>query len=157
MDDRLTVLGYIAVLTSALSSCIVLSAVLIGVRRAAQVRWLSPISEGRRRPAGLWITSEFEDVMQSALALNSYEVGRGELQGIRLSESIRYSPDDYEAAIREISDAYRRNRVIAVDVRKMDQRSAIRLMDFCSGLSAGSMGWIFRLSDNVLVLTPGVQ
>jgi FtsZ-interacting cell division protein YlmF len=95
--------------------------------------------------------------MQSALALNSYEVGRGELQGIRLSESIRYSPDDYEAAIREISDAYRRNRVIAVDVRKMDQRSAIRLMDFCSGLSAGSMGWIFRLSDNVLVLTPGVQ
>jgi FtsZ-interacting cell division protein YlmF len=94
-------------------------------------------------------------VLSSALALNSYEVGRKELRGVRLQESQRCAPLDYEPAVREISRWHREGRVVSVDLGKVEIRCAIRIVEFCSGLSAAKSGWIFRLSDDVIVLTPG--
>ncbi|MEV7968722.1 cell division protein SepF [Sphaerisporangium sp. NPDC088356] len=63
-------------------------------------------------------------------------------------------PTDYQVATREIAQGFREQRVISIDLGEMDRRQAVRLVDFCSGMTAVCSGWIFRLTDNVIVLAP---
>jgi FtsZ-interacting cell division protein YlmF len=49
---------------------------------------------------------------------------------------------------------FREGRVVSIDLGKLDGREAVRLVDFCSGITAMDAGWIFRVTDKVIVLTP---
>ncbi|MFF0379832.1 cell division protein SepF [Actinoplanes missouriensis] len=89
--------------------------------------------------------------------LNSYEVGRGAPDGIRLTDNFRCLPHDYEDAVRRIAQNYCAAHVVSVDLSKVDHQSAIRIVEFCSGLCTARSGWMFRVSEFVIVLTPGVD
>ena len=43
---------------------------------------------------------------------------------------------------------------MSVDLGRMSNDQATRLVDFCSGFLLGSSGWLFRAADRVIVLTP---
>lgn len=95
-----------------------------------------------------------EESLRQAIAANPFLVDRHYSPLVALDEVSRYSPVDYEASVRDLSEAYRVGRSISVDLRRLDSRNASRLVDFCSGMTAGSAGWIFRIADLVIVVTP---
>ncbi|GLZ77749.1 hypothetical protein Afil01_25560 [Actinorhabdospora filicis] len=74
---------------------------------------------------------------------------------MRLGAVVTIAPRDHRSPIAEISHHIRNGRVVSLDLSHMDERDVIRLVDFCSGLISGVSGWIFRVSDSVLLLTPG--
>ncbi|RCV54677.1 hypothetical protein DEF23_15400 [Marinitenerispora sediminis] len=89
-----------------------------------------------------------------AESLNSYHTLSQGDPAIRLTKALRYSPHDYQSAVSEISIRYREGRVISIDLSKMNPHQASRLVDFCSGMAAGSHGWIYRITDHAIIITP---
>ncbi|WP_161952543.1 cell division protein SepF [Actinoplanes sp. TFC3] len=158
MNQNFTALGYVAVLISAATSLLIVCAALAfsfrGIRRPGRLN----TAPGNRLPSATpWVTSELDQALDAAVALNPYNVGRKALQAIHLANAVRYSPNDYSTAAREVADSYRQNRIVSLDLSNMNSQSAVRLVDFCSGLLAAKSGWIFRPSDFVIILTPGVE
>jgi FtsZ-interacting cell division protein YlmF len=156
VNQNSSAFGYIAVLTSAITSLLIVCAALLSmIRRAPQPRQRRLASTNDRRLVSAGIASHLNQVLDTAIALNSYNVGRREMQSIHLANAVRYSPTDFEVARREVADSYKQQRVVSLDLSDIDARSAARLIDFCSGLLAAKPGWLFRLSESVVVLAPG--
>lgn len=75
---------------------------------------------------------------------------------VHLQQAVRISPDQYRDAVRDIGEHYGTGRVVIVDLAVVDENTAVRLVDFCSGLTLGSNGTFFQVSTTVLLLTPRV-
>lgn len=99
-------------------------------------------------------SEELESSLSSAEKLNSYNVLSGGDPGVRLGKALRYVPHEYNSAVAEISTRFREGRVVSIDLNNMNMRQAARLVDFCSGMAAVSHGWIYRITDRVIVITP---
>ena len=109
------------------------------------------------RPAALRSGSRrgLETSLDSATELNAFVPGVNQDNVAHLQDFLRLAPDSYQAAIPKISQQFRGGRAISVDLGRMDYHQAARLVDFCSGMTAFSSGWIFRVSDDVIILAPG--
>jgi FtsZ-interacting cell division protein YlmF len=98
--------------------------------------------------------SELSVALKSATALNAYSVGGQNNPSVYLGATVRFIPLDYENSVRDVVKSFREGHVVTIDLGKMDSHQAARLVDFCSGLSAIGSGWIFHVTDTVIVLTP---
>ncbi|WP_231972234.1 cell division protein SepF [Nocardiopsis alborubida] len=96
----------------------------------------------------------FEKSILDAEEMNSYRLIDHAGPSVRLSGVARFSPSEYRAAAHLISERFREGRVVSIDFGKMDPNQAARLVDFCSGMLAFSSGWVFRVTDKVIILTP---
>jgi|SRR2546429_3267341 len=98
--------------------------------------------------------AELEAAIASAIALNSYEVSAPNDPMVRLQAVVRFAPMDYESIVGEIAGCFRVKNVMSIDMVNMRAAQAARLVDFCSGMAAMYSGWIFRVTDTVIVVTP---
>lgn len=114
-------------------------------------------TQPRRVPRNLASSRDLEVALESATSLNSFDVGSLHDPVLRLHTVVRFEPRSYSSALVEVSQCYREGRVLSVDLRGMDQCNAVRLIDFCSGLAAATAGWIFRVADDVIVITPSTS
>jgi hypothetical protein len=155
VDFSVLVLMMFVVLVMAVSS---LAAVLIIALRSSGPRAL-PVGRTRanRRRAGLILPSPslLDVALESAAEANPYRVGGSEISASLLEGGLKSSPPNCEAAIQEISQAYRDGRVISLDLQGMSISAASRVIDFCSGMMSVDLGWLFRISSLVIVVTPG--
>jgi FtsZ-interacting cell division protein YlmF len=92
--------------------------------------------------------------LEAAEATNAYSLASGGNPDVHLSEIVRVSPSSYREATGELPAFFLAGRIISIDMSAMSAHEAARLVDFCSGMLAGGLGWIFRVTDHVLVLTP---
>ncbi|WP_460772065.1 cell division protein SepF [Nocardiopsis nanhaiensis] len=97
---------------------------------------------------------ELERSLASAEEMNSHSAIMGQEPDVRIGKILHYSPRDYQSAIGEVSMRFRENRVLSIDLKGMSPRQAARLVDFCSGMAVASRGWIYRVTDQVVILTP---
>ncbi|WP_433289067.1 cell division protein SepF [Micromonospora sp. CA-244673] len=86
--------------------------------------------------------------------MNSYSVHARNDPRIRLQAPHEVTCKDFESAAREASDALRSGNVVSVDIRSLPQADAIHLVNFCNGMASVSSGWIFRVTSDVIVITP---
>ncbi|MBE3001265.1 cell division protein SepF [Nocardiopsis sp. HNM0947] len=101
--------------------------------------------------------SRVEISLSSAEKMNSYSAVYGHEPDIRLGKVLRYSPRGYQSAVGEISMRFREAKVVSIDVGKMTPCDAARLIDFCSGMAVASRGWFYRVTDQVVMISPPVQ
>jgi FtsZ-interacting cell division protein YlmF len=99
-------------------------------------------------------SDELKAALDNAVALNAFNVQAGHDPRVRLQAVVRFAPTDYEPAVGEIARYFRAREVISIDLTNLYSRHAVRLVDFCSGMAVMCSGWIFRVTDNVIVLTP---
>lgn len=99
-------------------------------------------------------SKELDIALEQATSLNAFHLHAKNDPAVRLQSALRFTPTDYKVATREIAQGFRSQRVISIDLGRMDHRQAVRLVDFCSGMTAMCSGWIFRLTDHVIVLAP---
>jgi FtsZ-interacting cell division protein YlmF len=99
-------------------------------------------------------TRELERALESAAALNSYNVNAPNDPRVRLTAISRLAPREYETSITEVARRFRAGQVLSIDLGNMDDHQAARLIDFCSGVAAVHSGWIFRVTEKVIILTP---
>jgi FtsZ-interacting cell division protein YlmF len=92
--------------------------------------------------------------LEDAAELNRYSVSSMSDPGVHLASAIRFTPLKYQNSASEIMQKFRDGRVVSIDLGRMDAHEAGRLVDFCSGMAAVNSGWIFRVTDKVIVLTP---
>lgn len=74
---------------------------------------------------------------------------------VRLGEVSKFTPSDYENSAMIIARRFREGRVVSIDLSYLDEGQAVRLVDFCHGMLAFSSGWVFRVTQRVLMLVPG--
>lgn len=98
------------------------------------------------------------DSLQAALgsaeSVNAYEAGSGGDPSVHLKPIVRITPVSYREGVLEITRHFKEGYVVSVDLGRMSNDQATRLVDFCSGFLLGSSGWLFRAADRVIVLTP---
>lgn len=92
--------------------------------------------------------------LEDAVGLNPYDVYVDADPAVHLGSAVRVAPRDFHGELREISDSFRAGRVLAIDLRAAEPADACRLVDFCSGMAAVHRGWIFRVTDDLLVVAP---
>lgn len=97
---------------------------------------------------------ELERSLSSAEKMNSHSAIMGQEPEVRIGKILHYSPRDYQSAIGEVSMRFREGRVLSIDLKGMSPRQAARMVDFCSGMAVASRGWIYRVTDQVVILTP---
>jgi hypothetical protein len=97
---------------------------------------------------------ELSIALESATKLNAYNVHAASDPSVHLGSARRFTPLDFQNSVGEIMEHFREGRVVSIDLGKMDGREAARLVDFCSGMTVMDSGWIFRVTDSVIVLTP---
>lgn len=127
----------------------VLLAGLIGLR----------IAGVRTRPAYPFLASErgtnaLRVALNFAESINAYDVASLNDPHIHLGEIVRLAPTRYQDGAVEIPRHFKDGHVVSVDLGLMSVNHAARLVDFCSGMLAGTSGWLFRATDRVIVLTP---
>jgi hypothetical protein len=98
-------------------------------------------------------SGELDAALDDAVAFNSFDIQSRVDPSVRLQAVIRFAPTDYGSVAREIAQHFRERAVISIDLAGMEQGQAVRLVDFCSGLALMCSGWIFRVTDRVIVLT----
>jgi FtsZ-interacting cell division protein YlmF len=135
-----------------------LFAVLLTVWLAREVwRRKDPKRPPRRVSYAILSSRDFDELniaLESATALNAYNVHAQNDPSVHLRAVVRFTPLDYEGSVHEVMQSFRQGRVVSIDLGKMDNHQAARLVDFCSGLTAADSGWIFHVADRVIVLTP---
>src|SRR5262245_60930110 len=99
-------------------------------------------------------SDELNIALKSATALNAYSVHAQNDPSVHLAAVVRFAPLNYEGSVHEVMQSFREGHVVSIDLGKMDNHQAARLVDFCSGLTAVDSGWIFRVTESVIVLTP---
>lgn len=99
-------------------------------------------------------SDELNIALKSAAALNSYSVHAQNNPSVHLGAAVRFTPLDYQSSVYEVMQSFREGHVVSIDLGRMDNHQAARLVDFCSGLTAVDSGWIFQVTDSVIVLTP---
>ena len=125
--------------------------IVLTVHHSSGIRW-------RRKPTPTLVSvdgaGELNFALERAVALNAYKVNARNNPNIRLKSAVRLRPPDFQAATHAILHHFRGGRVISLDVGGMDASQAAQLVNFCSGMTAATDGWIFQLSAEVLVLSP---
>ena len=97
---------------------------------------------------------ELVPALEDADNLNSFDAHAKKDPGVHLGALVRFEPSEYRTAAYELARCYRQGKVISIDLGNLDSHQAARLVDFCSGMAAVSSGWIFRVTNHVIVLNP---
>ena len=128
----------------------VLLAGLIGLRvaRARTRTAYPPFFASERGTDALRVALNFAE------SINAYNVASFSDPHIHLGDLIRLAPIKYQDGALEIPRYFKDGHVVSVDLSLMSINQAARLVDFCSGMLAGTSGWLFRATDRVIVLTP---
>jgi FtsZ-interacting cell division protein YlmF len=92
--------------------------------------------------------------LEAAEAINAYNPNSLSDPRVHQGPVARLRPEHYQAGALDISSCFTSGSIVSIDLAMMDTREAARLVDFCSGLLLGSQGWLFRATDNVIILTP---
>jgi FtsZ-interacting cell division protein YlmF len=123
---------------------------LIGLRVAGAKTHTSypPFSAGDHN------TDALKVALNSAESINAYDVASLSDPHIHLGNIVRLAPIKYQDGALEIPRHFKEGHVVSVDLGLMSVKHAARLVDFCSGMLAGSSGWLFRATDRVILLTP---
>jgi hypothetical protein len=127
----------------------VLMAGLIGLR-------ISGTRNRKAHPlvAGGQSTNALRSALNFAESINAYDVSSLSNPRIHLGDVVRLAPIRYQDGAVEIPRQFKDGHVVSVDLGLMSVAHAARLVDFCSGMLAGTSGWLFRATDGVIVLTP---
>jgi hypothetical protein len=99
-------------------------------------------------------TNALAIALNSAEYINAYVVASLSDPRIHLGDVVRLTPIRYQDGAIEIPRHFKDGHVVSVDLGLMNGSQAARLVDFCSGMTAGTSGWLFRATDRVIVLTP---
>ncbi len=137
-------------------SLVLLLAVLIAgsmVRKVGAFR--KPGFPLRADTIGLRDVDPLEVALDGAVAMNSFSSHDRVDPTLTLQAVVRFAPSDY-SVVKEIVHHFRRREVISIDLANMERGQAVRLVDFCSGMTAMCSGWVLRVADRVIVLTPPV-
>ncbi|MEV0155380.1 cell division protein SepF [Micromonospora sp. NPDC050686] len=86
--------------------------------------------------------------------MNSYSVHARQDPRVRLQAPHEITGREFESAAREASEALRSGNVVTIDLRMLPPNDAVHLVNFCSGMASISRGWIFRVTADVIVVTP---
>jgi FtsZ-interacting cell division protein YlmF len=105
-------------------------------------------------PARRWNAQRLEESLVDAVRRNPYRLSPGENPSVQLAEVVKVRPQDYNSAVEEVLHRFREGAVVSVDLATMEAEGASRLVDFCSGMAAVSHGWVFRVTDHVIILNP---
>lgn len=124
-----------------------------------QVAWKHGLINGWPRQASPTVSGsrnleELRVSLKSAAELNAYSVHARNNPSVYLEKAVRFTPQDFQTSVSKIMECFQGGRVVSIDLGQMDSHQAARLVNFCSGMTAISSGWIFRVTDNVIVLTP---
>lgn len=92
-----------------------------------------------------------EDLRFEATQVDAKEVRTGQRRVVRI---VRLMPSSYRGA-REIGEHWRDGAFVVMDLSRLDEVDARRLVDFAAGLAFGSRGTIERLANRVFLLSPG--
>lgn len=103
---------------------------------------------------GYWAGDQLEQTLHLATSMNRYNVHARSDPRIRLQATHEVTSKDFESAAREASDALRAGTVVSVDLRTLPHSDAVHLVDFCNGMASASSGWIFRVTNDVIIITP---
>lgn len=101
--------------------------------------------------------SSLEKTIDDAVNLNSLSLDTNPDPVIRLSSTERISPTSFAIAAREVTNALRDGKSVSIDLTQIDHRQACRLVDYCSGATSICRGWVFRMTETVIILTPTVD
>lgn len=127
----------------------VLLAGLMGLRIAGRTRTTYyPFFAGEHGTDALKVALNFAE------SINAYDVASFSDPHIHLGDVVRIAPIKYQDGAVEIPRHFKDGHVVSVDLGLMSVNQAARLVDFCSGMLAGTSGWLFRATDRVIVLTP---
>ncbi|MGW4155175.1 cell division protein SepF [Micromonospora chersina] len=96
---------------------------------------------------------DLQKSLDEAVNGNRFQTGRNGPQRFQLDGVIRVSPLEYRTATVDIAEALKQGRVVSIDFSAMQAYEAARLADFCNGLAVISGSWIFRMAENVIVIT----
>ena len=99
-------------------------------------------------------SSELKSALDSAVTVNSFDVSAPNDPGVHLGSVFRMAPREYLASVAEVAARFAEGRVLSVDLANMEDHQAARFVDFCSGVVAARSGWIFRVTEKVIILTP---
>ncbi|HTZ22974.1 MAG TPA: cell division protein SepF [Streptosporangiaceae bacterium] len=127
----------------------VLGAGLIGLRTAGTRKRTAyhPFVAGGQN------TNALRSALSFAESINAYDVSSLSNPYIHLGDVVRLAPIKYQDGAVEIPRHFKDGHVVSVDLGLMSVTQAARLVDFCSGMLAGTSGWLFRATDMVIVLT----
>ena len=64
-----------------------------------------------------------------------------------------FVPASYNDA-KQVGEHYRQNVPVIINLTELDDRSAMRLIDFCAGLTFGLAGTLERVTNKVFLLSP---
>lgn len=76
---------------------------------------------------------------------------------IHLKGAVRISPTNYQDTAKRVLDHLRSSRVVILDLATIDESLASRLVDFCSGVTLGSNGWLYSVSSSTVLLAPSAD
>lgn len=76
-------------------------------------------------------------------------------RGVEQSEIFSIEPDSYLASGELIASHFRDNVTVIVNMAKLSDAEALRMVDFLSGLKLALLGNIKRITKHVYLLTPG--
>ena len=62
-------------------------------------------------------------------------------------------PASYNDA-KQVGEHFRQNVPVIINLTELDDRSAMRLIDFCAGLTFGLHGTLERVTNKVFLLSP---
>lgn len=105
----------------------------------------------RHNQSGLY---KLTSALDSATTLNTFNVHDHTAPKVRLQQAVKVSPGSYDAATHELLQCFLEDKIIAVDLQYLNSDQSGRVVDFCSGATAIRSGWIFRITDTVIVITP---
>ena len=63
------------------------------------------------------------------------------------------NPKSYEDA-QELADCFKRQQVVIVNLRNVEEELAKRMVDFCAGLTYALGGQVRPVADRLFLLTP---
>lgn len=99
-------------------------------------------------------TTSKEGALEDIRRTSPYSLADHGGPNIRLGDVSRFTPSDYRSSIVAISERFKEGRVISIDLSKLEESEAVRLIDFCSGMLSFSSGWFFQMTKNVIILVP---
>ena len=154
LTDLLQTIATILLLTFS----VVIAAVAIRLLKVAE-----PLNQARQpiepRTTGLHrapVGDSLKKTIDEAVKLNAAASARNPDPLVRLQSAVRISPISFPVAVADISKSLREGRAVSIDLSTLDPRQASRLVDFCSGATSMCSGWIFRMTETAIILTPGV-
>lgn len=133
---------------------VILLAVLLAGAIALRVAGRRTPTSYTRAFASEHSANSLKAALSFAESINAYDVASLSDPGIHLGDIVRLAPTRYQDGAVEIPRHFKGGHVVSVDLGLMSVSQAARLVDFCSGMLAGTSGWLFRATDRVIVLTP---